>query len=97
MAEYIEEWERKRRERAVIVRIFEQVEVMEVLPAQIFKKLKGGSGLWEIRVRGHRFLGFYDGPGKLVLVHAFPKKTQKTPLQEIELAKRRAAAYIAKR
>lgn len=52
-----------------------------------------GLGLWEIRSslpskrEGRVLFGFHDG--ELIAVHAFIKKTQKTPAAEIKLARKR--------
>ncbi len=51
-----------------------------------------GQGLWEVRVRlGDRIARvlFYIDGRKLVLLHAFFKKTQKTPKHELDLAMKR--------
>jgi phage-related protein len=52
-----------------------------------------GKGLWEVRStltqgRIARVL-FCEHDGKMILLHAFIKKTQKTPAADIELALRR--------
>jgi phage-related protein len=52
-----------------------------------------GSGLWEVRstltqARIARVL-FCEHEGKMVLLHSFIKKTQKTPISDLELAIRR--------
>lgn len=52
-----------------------------------------GAGLWELRSkfpskRIARLL-FFAVEGKLGIVHGFIKKTQKTPPEDIELARRR--------
>ena len=50
------------------------------------------SGVWELRVRGEDEIFrvfYYTASSKGVLVfHAFQKKTQKTPLSEISLARK---------
>ena len=59
-----------------------------LLPPQILKKLKGQKQLWELRVKSrneYRFLITNRGASFIVL-HAFTKKTQKTPLKEIKTA-----------
>lgn len=56
-----------------------------------------GHKLWELRVRGkvqHRVLYFAAAEQKLVLLHAFTKKTGRTPPAELELARRRMADYL---
>ncbi len=52
-----------------------------------------GDGLWEVRTdlpsrRIARIL-FFAGEGRLGIVHDFIKKTQKTPPEDIELARKR--------
>jgi len=52
-----------------------------------------GNGLWEVRSnlpsrRTARLL-FFVGKGRICLVHGFIKKTQKTPPDELELARKR--------
>lgn len=52
-----------------------------------------GAGLWEIRStipNGIARVIFVMRDGSMVLLHGFIKKTQKTPLQDIDLAKSRA-------
>ena len=55
-----------------------------------------GSSLWELRIRGrlhHRVLYFAATGRELVLLHAFAKKTPKTPRAELQTARRRMADY----
>lgn len=55
-----------------------------------------GAKLWELRTGGrtqHRVFYFAASGKRLVLLHAFTKKTQKTPRAEIETAMRRMADY----
>jgi len=52
--------------------------------------------LWELRTTGHtqhRVLYFAASGRRLVLLHAFSKKTQKTPRSDIEIALRRMVDY----
>jgi phage-related protein len=87
---------RSRVDRAKIAQGFEAIETMQTVSALYLKKLSGRHDLWEIRIRRYRFLGFYAGQ-QLVLVHAFAKQTQKTPLHEIEVAVRRRQNYFGQR
>jgi phage-related protein len=53
--------------------------------------------LWELRTRGrkqHRVFYFAVSGRRLVLLHAFTKKTPRTPPGEIDTAIRRAADYL---
>lgn len=40
-----------------------------------------------------RLLGWMEGTDKLVLAHGFTKKTEKTPLQEIQITETRKKIY----
>ncbi len=56
-----------------------------------------GDGLWEIRSRlGNRIARtlFAVVDEEIVLLHGFIKKTQKTPADELDLAKRRKHQYL---
>ena len=101
VGDYIEEISRPT-ERAKVMKILEAVEQMEVMPAHFFKKMQGRGELWEVRAMQHRFLGFHTrkagvGPLEFVVVHAFKKQSQKTPLNHIEIALRRRDAYLSRR
>jgi phage-related protein len=52
-----------------------------------------GVGLWEIRSKLDNRISrviFYIDKGHLILLHGFIKKTEKTPEDDLNLAKRRA-------
>ncbi len=56
-----------------------------------------GKKLWELRTTGgkqHRVIYFAFLDRRLVLLHAFLKKTQKTPPKEIEIALKRMKDYL---
>ena len=76
------------------------IEDMDQVPVQYFKKLKNTYDIWEVRARigSHslRLLGFITSDEFIVLTNGFKKKSQKTPKQEIELAERRKANYLAR-
>ena len=62
-------------------------------------KLKHLEGkLWELSFQGEnlsfRFVYFAHTGKKLVIVHGFCKKTQKTPRRELEVARRRLFDYL---
>lgn len=57
------------------------------------KKIKNAD-IWELRPKSRRILFFCIDKGKFVLLSMFNKKTQKTPSQEIEKAKRRMKEYL---
>ncbi len=56
--------------------------------------------LWELRITGrsqHRVLYFAASEKRFVLLHAFTKKTGKTPLSEIKTAENRMNEYLNRR
>ncbi len=56
-----------------------------------------GSGLWEVRCSmpsGIARVIFVMKDNRMVLLHGFIKKSQKTPLQELDIAKRRLKHLI---
>jgi phage-related protein len=61
------------------------------------KKLISKSNLYELRInkRGQwRFIYAYVEPNFIIILCAFQKKTQKTPVKFIELAQRRLNLFI---
>ena len=77
--------------------VLELFEETSVIPKQYFKKLKGTEDIWEIRVvySGNifRLLGFFEPKGNFLVTNGFIKKTQKTPLNEINTAEERKRRY----
>lgn len=58
-----------------------------------------GDGLWEVRSNipnGIARIIFKMIHGEIVLLHGFIKKTQKTPQDELEIAKKRAKKYVSR-
>ena len=56
-----------------------------------------GDGLWEVRSRLVNRIArtlFIEVDQEIVLLHGFIKKTQKTPEEELELAKKRKKLYL---
>ena len=62
-------------------------------PSVYLKKMVSTDDLWEVRVifAGNifRLLGWMEVTDKLILAHGFTKKTEKTPLQEIQATQAR--------
>lgn len=55
-----------------------------------------GGGLWEVRSRilhGIARIIFITSDGEIVLLNGFIKKSQKTPAEELDLARKRAKKY----
>ncbi|MEX0774023.1 MAG: type II toxin-antitoxin system RelE/ParE family toxin [Balneolales bacterium] len=81
--------------------VLRTVRELEHVPAQYLKKLNSSDDIWEIRVsmgnNTFRLLGFYDGPGLIVLTSGFAKKTNKVPKQEIETAQQRKRDYYERK
>ncbi|HCS37981.1 MAG TPA: hypothetical protein DIW44_00135 [Anaerolineaceae bacterium] len=81
--------------------VLKLIEELENVPIQYFKKLIGQDDLWEVRVQfgsdDFRLLGFFESGVLVILTNAFIKKTQKTPVREIELAGRRRKDYLSRR
>ena len=68
------------------------LEDMDIVPASYFKKLAGTEDIWECRIQfgsnAYRIFCFFLN-NSVLLTHGFVKKSQKTPVREIE----RAEAY----
>lgn len=88
--EFIESLDKQRRARVDrIYYLFEEYGV--TLPGKYLKKID--KEVWELRPGDIRlFLGIRGTTG--VIVHAIFKKTQKTPKQDLELAKKRIKEEI---
>lgn len=48
-----------------------------------------GDGLFELRVRSYRLFFCFRHGNRIVLLHAFRKKSQATPRRELEFARKR--------
>ena len=66
--------------------------------APLVRHLEGK--LWELREESntniYRLLYFFFSGRKIVFLHGFQKKEQKTPRREIELALRRLSSFVKK-
>lgn len=73
------------------------LEDLEVIPAHYFSKMSGTKDIWECRISHganiYRIFAFWD-ENKIILTHGFVKKTQKTPLKEIEKAENYKKDYF---
>jgi phage-related protein len=82
--------------QAKIDYVFELVKSLDIIPTRFFKHLD--DGLFEIRIEFksniYRIFCFFDAGHLVVLLNAFQKKTQKTPNQEMELAKKLKKQYF---
>jgi phage-related protein len=82
--------------QAKIDYVFELVKSLDKIPPRFFKHLD--DGIFEIRVEFesniYRIFCFFDAGHLVILLNAFQKKTQKTPKQELELAKKLKKQYF---
>ncbi|GAA4802413.1 type II toxin-antitoxin system RelE/ParE family toxin [Olivibacter ginsenosidimutans] len=74
------------------------VTILERVPKKFFKSIEGTKGLFEIRVEYegniYRIFCCFDRGNLVVLFNGFQKKSQKTPLKELEKAERIMKAYF---
>lgn len=83
--------------RIRLKKIVEYIEYLKAFGTQIgepaVKRIQN-SNLWELRPTRDRIFFFYWKNNTFVLLHHFVKKTQKTPLREIEQAERCLKDYL---
>ncbi len=83
------------RERARVrnvLRLLREFGVLLRLPHA--RPVSGYSGLWELRAGAIRLFYFAYMGRRFIILHAFHKKTQKAPKQEIATAERRRAEFL---
>lgn len=76
-------------EQEAIEALFTELAQKGYLSPPFCRKLKGVEKLWELRPGRHRVIYFYYEGNTAVLLHAFKKQSQKTPMREIEVAMQR--------
>ncbi|MFA4853101.1 MAG: type II toxin-antitoxin system RelE/ParE family toxin [Bacteroidales bacterium] len=73
------------------------IAVLDRVPLKYFKHIEDSSGLYEIRVEVgnniYRVFSFFDRGHLIVLLNGFQKKSQKTPINEIERAEKLKKQY----
>jgi phage-related protein len=86
--------------RAKAVRALELLRNQQFLSSKFWKKLHGSENLWEVRVEYsgniYRILACMGKNNRVILLHAFQKKTQKTPVKEMQIAEQRKKRYFQK-
>ena len=86
-----------KRIRAKIDWTIEAIEELQYVPEMYLKHITNTIGLYEIRVHiGSdiiRIFCFFETGKLVVLINGFQKKTQKTPLREINVALKLKAEY----
>ena len=81
-----------------VVWFFKLIEELPRVSTNFLKKIVNNEDIWEVRVsfakETFRFLGFFDGKKLIILNHAFRKKSQKIPRQDIRIAIKRKNEYL---
>lgn len=74
------------------------IETIERVPEKYFKHLTGTTGLYEVRVEVgteiYRVFSFFDKGQLIILMNGFQKKSQKTPINELEFAEKLKKQYF---
>ena len=91
----------KQKVKEKIIWTIKLVETLQIVPEEYFKHLETTDGIYEIRVKHgsdiFRIFSFFDEGKLIVLSNGFQKKTQKTPKQEIEKAKKIKDEYFTEK
>jgi phage-related protein len=81
-----------------IIWTFRIIEDLDMIPEIYFKHLESTDGLYEIRIQLgsdiYRIFCFFDDQNIVIVGHGFQKKTQKTPIKEIEKAQKIRKEYF---
>ena len=81
--------------------VLKLIEDLDMIPATYFKKLPGTEGIWECRIQFgsniYRIFCFFTGSSEMILTHGHVKKSQKTPITEIERAESYRRRYLDRR
>jgi phage-related protein len=74
------------------------IEELKQIPLTYFRKITSSNGIYEIRIKLgsniFRLLGFFYKDSVIILTNGFTKKTEKTPMNEIELAEKYKEDHI---
>ncbi|MBI3133721.1 MAG: type II toxin-antitoxin system RelE/ParE family toxin [Bacteroidetes bacterium] len=78
--------------------VFKIIRTVDKVPKKFLDHMTGTDGIYEIRVEVgsdiYRIFCCFDKTNLVVLFNGFQKKTQKTPKQELELAKKLKKEYF---
>jgi len=81
-----------------IFKIMEEIEILERVPNNYLKSIRGVKGLYEIRIshgsNTWRIFCFFDSGKLVILLNGFIKKRQKIPGKEIQKAVRMMHEYF---
>lgn len=100
-ANYFKDFKRtlSRNTLSKIYQVFIYIMTLEQVPEKYLKALANVKGLYEVRVEEggniYRIFCCMDEGNLVILFNGFQKKTQKTPLKEIERAKRIMNEYFS--
>jgi len=79
--------------------VIELARTLEIVPEKYLSHMTGTDGIYEMRIKLgsniYRVFCCFDEGRLIILFNGFKKKTQKTPGQEIEKAKRIQKEYYA--
>ena len=82
-----------------IYQVFIYIMSEDIIPVKYLKKIEGVKDLYEIRIEHngniYRIFCCFDEGNLVILFNAFQKKTQKTPISEIERAIRIKEEFFA--
>lgn len=86
-------------------KIFRDIELLRTfgfsLGMPYVRKIAGTDELWELRIQygsnDYRIFYFHYVKGLFILLHAFKKKTDKTPVRDIEMALSRIKKYYQRK
>ena len=80
-----------------IFKVIEAIETYQRIPSHFLRRMTGTQGLYEARIRLgsniYRVFCFFDDNKLVILLNGFVKKSQKTPVREIEKAEKLMAQY----
>lgn len=96
---FIEFYQKQNKEvKGKIQYVFELLKQVERVPKKFLEHLTGTDGLYEIRIEYqsniYRIFCCFDEGKLVVLFNGFQKKTQKTPIKELNKAKKLMNAYF---
>lgn len=92
---YLKQNEKVREKIGFVLKLIKSV---DIVPEKFLKHLEGTNGLYEIRIELagniYRIFCCFDKGNLVVLFNGFQKKSQKTPIQEIDLAEKLKKEYL---
>ncbi len=102
-ANYFKDFKKTLRKETLqkVYQVFIYIMTLEQVPVKFLKAITGVTGLYEIRVEEggniYRIFCCMDDDRLVILFNGFQKKSQKTPPEEIERAKRIMNEYFAEK